>query len=154
MLVARGESHTQWITRHIGISHNMQSISSITFHKSKVTFITISDSRTVTLIKQSLYCLFRFSDMVSFIFRWIWCSIHLFIAVTIYSSTLVRTNQKSKIRSEWLRWVETLIQRSIPRFRKFQWYPRGRYHLPLSDISVVLTKVNTTYLYKIFQRLE
>ena len=36
--------------------------------KSNVTFIVISGLHTVTLINQSLYCPFRFSDTVSFIF--------------------------------------------------------------------------------------
>ena len=56
-------------------------------------------------------------------------------AVTVYSSTLVRMNQKSEIRSEWSQWVQTLIQRSIP--------------LP-QKISVVPPRVDTTYLYQIY----
>ena len=82
-------------------------------------------------------------------------------AVTVFSSTLVQTNQKSEIISEWSQWVQTLIQRSIPPFRKFQCYPRGsipptsvrnfngtdrsQYHLPLSDISVARTNIYSAF---------
>ena len=50
------------------ITQTGKSISSVTYHMSKVTFLTMSGSYTVTLIKKSLYYLFRFTDTVSFVF--------------------------------------------------------------------------------------
>ena len=58
-------------------------------------------------------------------------------AVTVYSSTLVRTNQKSEIRNQ-IRMVpvstDSNTEINTTSSENFSGTPEGRYHLPLSDI--------------------
>ena len=57
--------------------------------------------------------------------------------VTVYSSTLVRTNQKSKIKNQ-IRMVpgstDSDTEINTTSSENFNGTPEGRYHLPLLDI--------------------